>query len=201
MHLIAGDYFNEGIYDIQIKVSRVPMLPWHCPKKLTNTKAIRIMNEHVVCVRMKENVEYIVNMLRTTTYNGFPVVDQVDGNNRHNGRVCGLILRSQLIVILMKSLFEEGREYWEQTVSIETFRNEYPRYPSINDVHINAKTDQRNSTINMELFMNPSPHRVNEHTSMPRIFKLFRHLGLRHLIVIDGDNRVKGMITRKDFLK
>lgn len=45
------------------------------------------------------------------------------------------MLRSQLIVILMKSFYEETQERWIDEVSIDDFRDEYPRYQSI-DVSI-----------------------------------------------------------------
>lgn len=196
-----GDYFNEGIYDTQIKVSKVPILPWHTPLKKVNMKAKKIMSENVVCVRKRESVEHIVHILRSTTFNGFPVVDLVEEQNRQNGRLLGFILRSQLIVILKRSFFDETKRHWESTISIEAFRNEYPRYPSIKDIPIIHDKTAKNYTINLEIFMSPSPYAINQLTSVPRIFMLFRALGLRHLTVIDADNRVTGIITRKDFLK
>lgn len=41
----------------------------------------------------------------------------------------------------------------------------------------------------------------SQDTSVPRIFQLFRALGLRHLPVVSVNNEVVGIITRKDFLK
>lgn len=197
----SGDYFNDGIYDTQIKVSKVPFLPWHAPEKFQMVKAKKIMNEHVVTVRMKESVEYIVNILKNTSHGGFPVVDNVDSINRSNGRLKGFILRSQLIVILKYSLFEETKKFWQSEISIERFRNEYPRYPHIDDIRLTTDKLAKNYTIALEIFMNPSPYKVNQITSVTRIYGLFRALGLRHLIVVDDDNIVTGIITRKDFLK
>ena len=54
------------------------MLPWHPLPKHINLKACTIMNSPVVCVRLKENVSYIFDILQKTAYNGFPVVDEVD---------------------------------------------------------------------------------------------------------------------------
>ncbi|KAL7051504.1 hypothetical protein ACKWTF_004484 [Chironomus riparius] len=196
-----GDYFNEGIYDTQIKVSKVPFLHWHSPNKFLVTKANKIMSEQVVCVRMKESVEYIVNILKNTSYHGFPVVDQVDDINRNSGRLRGFILRTQLIVILKRSFFEETKRFWEQKISIEAFRDEYPRFPSIDDIKLSNDKLAYKYTINMEIFMNPSPYKVHQATSVPRIFMLFRALGLRHLVVVNDDNHVTGIISRKDFLK
>lgn len=196
-----GDYFNEGIYDTQIKTSKVPILPWHAPLKIEKKKAKSIMSQEVICVRMKESCEYIVHILLTTTFNGFPVVDEVTEKNRENGRLRGFILRSQLVIILKRSCFDETKQFWEPQTSIETFRDEYPRFPSIKDIPIvNRKADQQ-YTVDLEIFMNPSPYTVNQLTSVPRIFMLFRALGLRHLVVVNADNHVSGIITRKDFLK
>lgn len=194
-----GDYFNEGIYDTQIKQNKVPILPWHAPMKICQKKAAGISSKHVVCVRMKESVKYIVAILQNTTHNGFPVVDEVDESNRASGRLQGFILRSQLVIILKRSFFVESQRFWEQIISIDSFRDEYPRYPSIKD--INVREDSLKCTINLEIFVSPSPYTVNQLTSVPRIFMLFRALGLRHLVVVDADNHVAGIITRKDFLK
>jgi CBS domain len=36
--------------------------------------------------------------------------------------------------------------------------------------------------------------------SLERAYILFRNMGLRHLVVVDEHNRVRGIITRKDLL-
>lgn len=196
-----GDFFNEGIYDTQIKESKVPMLPWHTSIRYVNMKTKKIMSSPVVCVKLCESLDYILQILNETTFNGFPVVDHVDSENRRYGRLRGIILRSQLVVIIKKRLFEENKVSWESTVSIETFRSEYPRFPSIKDIKLPEDIRNQGFNINMELFMNPTPYSANENTSIVRIFMLFRALGLRHLIVTDNDNHVTGIVTRKDFLK
>uniref|UniRef100_A0A182XYX6 Chloride channel protein n=1 Tax=Anopheles stephensi TaxID=30069 RepID=A0A182XYX6_ANOST len=197
----SGDYFNEGIYDIQIRASRVPMLPWHVEPEYQNLSAHHIMARPVVCVRLEEKVQYLMDILKNTSHNGFPVVEDGDDGSRVNGRLIGLILRSQLVVILKHSYYQESSSFWESTVSIEAFRDAYPRYPAVEDLHVNAHKRSGKFSVNMEMFMNPSPYSVEEGTSVPRIFQLFRALGLRHLVVVSSENRVRGIITRKDFLK
>lgn len=46
------------------------------------------------------------------------------------GRIRGLILRWQLIVLLRMKLFNETSDYWGE-VNAGIFRDEYPRYPTI----------------------------------------------------------------------
>lgn len=130
-----GDYFNYGIYDTQIKKNHVPLLHWDPPKKHESKCASEIMNSPVICFRMKEKASYIYEQLKNCNHNGFPIVQDVQGANRSHGRICGMILRSQLIVIFLNKYFEEDRESWKNDVTIHQFRDMYPRYPSI-DVSI-----------------------------------------------------------------
>ena len=46
--------------------------------------------------------------------------------------------------------------------------------------------------------MDGAPYAVNESSSVMRCYRLFRTMGLRHLVVVDGDHRVTGIITRRD---
>ncbi|XP_013097267.2 H(+)/Cl(-) exchange transporter 7 [Stomoxys calcitrans] len=194
----VGDYFNEGIYDIQVKINHVPMLPWEPLPHYMGLKASNIMSSPVVCIKLIDKSKYIFDILHRYQHNGFPVVEDVEGNDRSSGRVCGIILRSQLIVILLKSLYEEKKRFWFNETSIQTFRDVYPRYPSIDNVRLHG--DKENYTVNLDIFMNPSPVCSREHDSVQKIFNKFRALGLRHLIVVNRENRVAGIITRKDFL-
>lgn len=56
------------------------------------------------------------------------------------GKLRGLILRSQLIVLLQNKVFNERAELWEsannvKNLNLKMFRNEYPRYPTIQVSH------------------------------------------------------------------
>lgn len=127
----TGDFFNEGIYDTQISVSEVPMLGWRVERSKRCLKAMKIMSSPPVCIRLREKVSVIVEILKNCSHNGFPIVDQIDNYTNAPGHLYGLILRSQLIVILKHRYYEELEREWLSSISIETFRNEYPRYPSI----------------------------------------------------------------------
>lgn len=72
-----GDLFNEGIYDTQIAVSKVPMLPWRVKRSFRCKKASEIMSQPPVFIRRREKVSYIVDVLKRCNHNGFPVVDVV----------------------------------------------------------------------------------------------------------------------------
>ena len=67
-----------------------------------------------LCRRMRaiESVAYIYKLLRSTTHNGFPVVRGNPGSSDteyqdRNGPLQGLILRSQLLVLIEKKVTPE----------------------------------------------------------------------------------------------
>ncbi|XP_011503204.1 PREDICTED: H(+)/Cl(-) exchange transporter 7 [Ceratosolen solmsi marchali] len=195
----VGDFFNEGIYDIHIQMAGIPLLPWEAPPLSNNIYASEIMSHPVITLKTTENVGHIIEMLKCVTFNGFPVVDPPSGDHDEincYGRIRGLILRSQLIVVLQNKIFNEYSEFWDRDVSIRIFRDEYPRYPTIEEVYITE--EEKTYTIDLRPFMNPSPYILKHSATLPRTFRLFRALGLRHLPVVNDINEVIGMITRKD---
>jgi len=49
--------------------------------------------------------------------------------------------------------------------------------------------------------MNPTPSTILASTPLPQIFRSFRALGLRHMVVVDDTNEVVGLVTRKDLAR
>ncbi|XP_049852821.1 H(+)/Cl(-) exchange transporter 7 isoform X4 [Schistocerca gregaria] len=198
-----GDFFNEGIYDIHIQICGVPILPWEPPPLSNNIYASEVMSHPVVTLKTIENVGHIVDVLKSEEHNGFPVVDpefSKEGNSRSCGTLRGMILRSQLIVILKNKLFNESSEIWNfKELPIKLFRDAYPRYESIDEVSLSET--ERTFSVDLRPFMNQSPYTVQHSASLPRVFRLFRALGLRHLPVVNDANEVVGMVTRKDLAR
>ena len=50
-------------------------------------------------------------------------------------------------------------------------------------------------------YINRSVQKVEEHFSLYRTYNQFRTLGLRHLLVVDIKNQLKGIITRQDLMQ
>uniref|UniRef100_A0A3Q3CFS2 Chloride channel protein n=1 Tax=Haplochromis burtoni TaxID=8153 RepID=A0A3Q3CFS2_HAPBU len=193
---IVGDYFQEGLYDIHIKLQSVPFLHWEAPATSHWLTAREVMSSPVTCFNRIEKVGTIVDVLSNTStnHNGFPVVVQP-------AKLCGLILRSQLIVLLKHKVFVElaRSRLSQRKLQLKDFRDAYPRFPPIQSIHVSQ--DERECMMDLTEFMNPTPYTVPQDTSLPRVFKLFRALGLRHLVVADDVNRVIGLVTRKDLAR
>lgn len=78
--------------------------------------------------------------------------------------------------------------------------------------------EEETFSVDLRPFMNPSPYTVLhvsffhfhnlvyyinqfQSASLPRMFRLFRALGLRHLPIVNDTNEVIGMVTRKDLAR
>ncbi|KAL0992551.1 hypothetical protein UPYG_G00094850 [Umbra pygmaea] len=199
---IVGDYFVEGLYDIHIKLQSVPFLHWDAPATSHWLTAREVMGAPVTCFKRLEKVGTIVDVLSNTStnHNGFPVVASMSVSDEP-GKICGLILRSQLIVLLKHKVFVElaRSRLTHRKLQLKDFRDAYPRFPPIQSIHVSQ--DERECVMDLSEFMNPTPYTVPQETSLPRVFKLFRALGLRHLVVVDHENRVVGLVTRKDLAR
>ncbi|KAL0617217.1 H/Cl exchange transporter 7 [Plecturocebus cupreus] len=199
---IVGDVFIEGLYDMHIQLQSVPFLHWEAPVTSHSLTAREVMSTPVTCLRRREKVGIIVDVLSDTAsnHNGFPVVEHAD--DCQPARLQGLILRSQLIVLLKHKVFVERSNMGlvQRRLRLKDFRDAYPRFPPIQSIHVSQ--DERECTMDLSEFMNPSPYTVPQaradscvplqEASLPRVFKLFRALGLRHLVVVDNRNQVSG---------
>uniref|UniRef100_K1RFY1 Chloride channel protein n=1 Tax=Magallana gigas TaxID=29159 RepID=K1RFY1_MAGGI len=203
----VGDIFNEGIYDMHIHIQGVPILGWEPSSVLTNLSAKEVMSHPVSVFNMRESVGRVMEVLKTETHNGFPVVEDYIPNPLDSsineemsfGTYRGLILRSQLIVLLKQRVFGDNIDQF-YNLSTKDFRDAYPKFTPIRQIHV-SQYERDNCEINLEPYMNPAAYCVTDNALFPRIFKLFRALGLRHLVVVDKHHQVVGMVTRKDLAR
>jgi len=79
------------------------------------------------------------------------------------------------------------------------FRMAYPRYPDISRIYVS--NTEREYHMDLRPFMNPTPSTILHSTSLPQMFRRFRALGLRHMLVTNDDNEVVGVVTRKDLAR
>uniref|UniRef100_A0AC35U3Q3 Chloride channel protein n=1 Tax=Rhabditophanes sp. KR3021 TaxID=114890 RepID=A0AC35U3Q3_9BILA len=202
-----GDWFNEGIYDAHIELAGIPILPWDPPKCCRNKLAEKVMRSDVVALQRREKVKRLIEILKVTTHHGFPVVDRIDpGLNAYDlpiyGSVKGLILRTQILLLLAKRNFCKDRECkvpveGKVQIKINDLNDEYnKRQYDINNLVFSRY--ERECWVDLSELMHSSPHRVPVNASLETIFRLFRGLGLRYLLAVDDRNRLRGIITRKD---
>ncbi|KAK2180880.1 hypothetical protein NP493_422g00000 [Ridgeia piscesae] len=172
-----GDFFNPGIYDLHIEIMGIPLLPWKPPDMCYNVNASDVMSAPVICLRTVEKIRRIVKILglESLSHNGFPVVEDYTPENSDPTTVTFGRLKG----FILKSQLERILLGQDNNISEE----------------------ELDSVIDLRMHMDRSPYIVQEDVSLPKIFKLFRGIGLRHLVVVNDRNMVVGIITRINLAK
>ncbi|ORZ30967.1 chloride channel [Catenaria anguillulae PL171] len=243
-----GNMLGPSMFHFEIEALRLPYLPHEAPAPfkvmtvanlMSMLPGIRSRRLHVVELCRSFTVKAAVDLLDPRMHGGFVQAENVDGDGEDeghlgtavhngypvvdtNGRLLGLILRSQIRRILAfhapdvasdvvewdrkrkrVSWMRQGKrtQHGDAVDDIPLF--EMP--PGSLDHNANA-TDMVDPSIldfslmqDVENQMNRSPCTVHPETSASKAYTLFRSLGLRHLIVVSKTNKVVGILTRTDF--
>jgi chloride channel 7 len=197
----AGYYFNAGLYETQLKLLQHPFLETDLPDMgLVNYDHVeRVMAASVVTLRDVDSVKNVHQALVSTPHNGFPVV--------RNGRLCGIILRKTLCQLLKHRAFSSYASteasasidvglQTDATVLYDSLEKDYPSFPRIEDIVVSDA--DKDKLMDLRQYMDTSPYTVDITASVEKSYRLFRTMGLRHIIVIDADHTVRGILTRKD---
>ncbi|KAK7364892.1 hypothetical protein VNO80_13638 [Phaseolus coccineus] len=207
----VGDSFNPSIYEIILHLKGLPFMdanpePWM--RNLTVGELVDV-KPAVISFRGVEKVANIVNALKNTTHNGFPVMDggvvPTTGVASEATELHGIILRAHLIQVLKKKWFlkEKRRtEDWEVREKF-TWVELAEREGNIEDVAVTK--EEMEMFVDLHPLTNTTPFTVLESMSVAKALVLFRQVGLRHMLVVpkyqaSGVSPVIGILTRQDLL-
>lgn len=200
----AGNAFGPGMYEMQIKLKKLPLLEHslHSLGLLNYQSISEVMSHPVVTLLQVGKVSRVMQVLTTTKHNAFPVVSE-------DGQLRGLILRRLLCSLLTYKAYSVPTGHVTadnmvevipaSTVAYDTLERTYPNYPDVQNTKLTET--EMNYWLDLRPYMDRSPFTVNSQTTLSRTYNLFRTMGLRHLPVVDGSNKVVGMITREDMLE
>ncbi|XP_059170124.1 H(+)/Cl(-) exchange transporter 7-like [Physella acuta] len=198
----VGDFFTTGLYDMNVEVSGIPLLSWEPPPLCDHVYVSDFMSQPVMSVCSVEKVGNLYDCLVGETFNGFPVIElDSNGPTAQKGKLKGVILRSQILVLLKNKVYCPEGQTPTKILSLNDFQNPYPVALSLKIEDIQLSEEDRNCVMDFRPYMNQTPYTVSLNFSMPRVFRLFRGLGLRHLVVINDNFEPIGMVTRKDLAK
>ncbi|KAL4581523.1 hypothetical protein LXL04_006045 [Taraxacum kok-saghyz] len=197
----VGDCFNPSIYEIILELKGLPFLEAHPEPWMRNITVGELadVKPPVVTLSGIETVGRIVDVLRNTTHNGFPVVDHVGPV----GEVHGLVLRAHLLLVLKKKWFLQERrttEEWEVREKF-TWVDVSERWGTIEDVAVTK--EEMEMYVDLHPLTNTTPYTVVETMSVAKALVQFRQVGLRHMLVLpkyhgNGVAPVVGILTRQD---
>uniref|UniRef100_A0A8D2IQI6 Chloride channel protein n=1 Tax=Varanus komodoensis TaxID=61221 RepID=A0A8D2IQI6_VARKO len=210
---MVGDWFNMSLYSSLLKLKCIPYLdaePVVCHRKkwlnLELFTARDVMKLHVRVLHLKENIAFLALLLASTSHSGFPVIYKSKPDQAEV--FLGTITRLELCVLLEnETIFEtedvEDSESCPSLLSYQKIRVEkLPDQQRMAAILGCYSTDPRYQQlfINLEPYINKSAMSIQAHFSLQRTYTIFRSLGLRHLTVVDLQNQVVGLITRKDLI-
>ncbi|XP_061370262.1 chloride channel protein CLC-b-like [Gastrolobium bilobum] len=207
----VGDSFNPSIYEIILHLKGLPFLDANPEPWMRNITVGELLDVKpaVVTLQGVEKVENIVNALKDTTHNGFPVMDDgvVPPTGLANGmkELHGVILRAHLIQVLKKKWFLKERrrtEEWEVREKF-TWVELAEREGNIEEVAVTR--EEMEMFVDLHPLTNTTPFTVLESISVAKAMILFRQVGLRHMLVVpkyqaSGVSPVIGILTRQDLL-
>ncbi|XAR56259.1 hypothetical protein NMG60_11036668 [Bertholletia excelsa] len=200
----VADCFNKGVYDQIVKMKGLPYMEAHPEPYMKHLAASDVVSGPLITFSGVEKVGNIIHALKLTKHNGFPVIDEPPFSDA--AELCGLVLRSHLLVLL------KGNKFTKQRVSsgsaiLRTFHAfDFAKPGSgkglkLEDLDI--KEEEMESYVDLHPITNTSPYTVVETMSLAKAAVLFRELGLRHLCVVPktpGRPPVVGILTRHDFV-
>ena len=106
-----------------------------------------------------------------------------------------------------ESLISDGRRRWlagdaADVTAVGQHRSNVPRLiDAMRPRSIASARGFASATLELGVAMSRSPFTVDQECPLPRVWRLFRSMGLRHLVVLDGEHCVAGIITRADLLR
>lgn len=190
----VGDCFNAGIYDTHIHLMKIPLLETD-PKPMSKIIEIRdVMNSPAVCLNRVSKVADICSILSDhRCHNAFPIIDQ------HNDKFRGTVRLYEIILLLSKKVFVETTPKIPD-LKLKDFLDTYPRYEPLL-ANLNITEEEMSYHLDLSSYINPSPYTVYEKSTLSKVYLLFRSLGLRHLVVLDDEHKVVGIVTRSNLWK
>lgn len=81
----SGDFFNKGLYDIHINLKNVPLLEWEADRQMETLQISEVMEKKTSYLYLRTRVHTIIDILKNTTHNAFPVVSNYRNSNQDSG--------------------------------------------------------------------------------------------------------------------
>ncbi|ONK57742.1 uncharacterized protein A4U43_C09F3630 [Asparagus officinalis] len=201
----VADSFNKGVYDQIIAMKGLPFMEAHAEPYMRNLVAGDVVSGPLISFSGIERVGNIMHALKLTGHNGFPVVDEPPFSDAPE--LCGLVLRSHLLVLLKGKNFMKERVATGVSAVLQRFdAYDFAKAGSGKGVKLedlDIREEEMEMFVDLHPITNTSPYTVVETMSLAKAAVLFRQLGLRHLCVVPktpGRPPIVGILTRHDFM-
>ncbi|PIN10391.1 Cl- channel CLC-7 and related proteins (CLC superfamily) [Handroanthus impetiginosus] len=200
----VADSFNKGVYDQIVKMKGLPYMEAHAERYMRHLAAADVCSGPLITFSGVEKVGDILHALQMTRHNGFPVIDEPPFSDAPE--LCGLVLRSHLLVLLKGKKFTKNRvlsgsELLKFFHAFDFAKAGSGKGLKVEDLDLSE--EELEMYVDLHPITNTSPYMVVETMSLAKAAVLFRELGLRHLCVVPktpGRPPIVGILTRHDFM-
>ncbi|XP_057977478.1 chloride channel protein CLC-c isoform X2 [Malania oleifera] len=200
----VADCFNKGVYDQIVRMKGLPYMESHAEPYMRHLVASDVVSGPLVTFSGVEKVGNIYHALKKTSHNGFPVIDEPPFTTAPE--LCGLVLRSHLLVLLKGKKFTKQRALVGSEMTRRFKAHDFAKAGSGKGIKLedlDIKEEEMELYVDLHPITNTSPYTVVETMSLAKAALLFRELGLRHLCVVPktpGRPPIVGILTRHDFM-
>jgi chloride channel 7 len=200
-----GDLFIHPLYDGILEVKCIPLLEHTVPEEAYTMRVKDAMTTPVVSLNDAGNVRAVVSALRDTRHNAFPVTKKVSGTDEPI--FIGNISRRYLVALINLKYFTHPSDYTEEDQidlnDLDNFHQALDSYTKSQSFSIKYEpnSDELDLLIDLKPFINSSTNSIQESASLAVCFEDFRTLGLRHIVVVNYQNHVCGILSRHDLLE
>lgn len=203
----VGDCFNKSIYEIILDLKGLPFIdanpePW---MRNITVGELADVKPPLVSLSGVEKVSRIVDVLKNTTHNGFPIIDEdvVTPSGQSTRELHGVILRAHIVAVLKKKWFLNEPKRTEEWQVREKFTWAELAERDTNFEQVAISKHEMEMYVDLHPFTNKTPYTVVEDMSTAKAMVLFRQVALRHLLIVpkyqgDGIYPVIGILTRQD---
>lgn len=194
----VADSFNKGVYDLILIIKGLPYLEPHAESYMTHLVALDVLSGPLVTFSGYEKVRNIMYILRTTGHNAFPVIDRPPLSDA--SVLCGLVLRSHLLVLLKDKVFvtdnlNSENETLERISGLDFAKAGSGKGVKLDELDI-ITDEEMEMYVDLRPITNASPYTVVETMSLAKAAVLFRQLGLRHMCVVPTSQEVINILGK-----
>lgn len=176
----CGDTFGKrGIYESWIHLNDYPFLDQKDdtpPPDIPVSQVMTNVNDLTLITAVGHTVESLTNLLKTTSYRGFPVV-----SDTANPVLLGYISRNELSYALKTA----------------TLRNSSNLTPETQAYFSHQPFADPLETLDLRPWMDQTPITMNSRATFQIVLEMFQRLGLRYVLFVNR-GILEGFLTKKD---
>ena len=179
--LVGDAVVRQGIYDAHIQLNNYPYLDVKTEFN-DRTTAVEVLenkqekNDLILLPRDGLTIEELITIVRTNTYNGYPVVV-----SRDEVSIVGFVLRRDLQLVIEQRRLSNVQSNMNTPVSF-------------------SRLIHQSNSIHLYHLLNHSPVTITLDTATTTIIDMCRKLGAQTILITNDKGHLSGILTKKDII-